>query len=55
MDKTVRNVPELNPHYEEAAMSLVLQAAEAAEAGAKQLVVLSTDTDILVLMLLEGA
>ena len=51
IDKIVRNVPELNSPYEEADISLVLHAAEAAEAGAKRLVVLSADTDILVLML----
>ena len=51
IDKIVRNVPELNSSYEEADMSLVLQAAEAAEAGAKRLVVLSAYTDILVLVL----
>ena len=51
MDKIVHNVPELNSPYDEADMSLVLHAAEAAEAGAKRLVVLSADTEILVLML----
>ena len=51
MDTIVRNVPELNSPYEEADMSLVLHAAEAAKAGAKRPVVLSADTDILVLML----
>ena len=51
IDQIVRNVPELNSPYEEADMSIVLHAAEAAETGAKQLVVLSVDTDIRVLML----
>ena len=51
IDKIVHNVPELNSPYEEADMSLVLHAAEAAEAGAKRLVVLSVYTDILVLVL----
>ena len=52
IDKIVRNVPGLNSPYEEADISLVLHAAEAAEAGAKRLVVvLSADTDILILML----
>ena len=51
IDQILRNVPELNSPYEEADISLVLHAAEAAEAGDKQLVVLSADTDILVLML----
>ena len=51
IDKIVHNMPEHNSPYEEADMSLVLHAAEAAEAGAKRLVVLSADNDILVLML----
>ena len=51
IDKIVHNVPELNSPYEKADMSLVLHAAEEAEAGSKRLVVLSADTDILVLML----
>ena len=48
IDKIVRNVHELNSPYEEADTSLVLQAAEA---GAKRLVVLSADTDVLVPLL----
>ena len=48
IDKIARNVPELKSPYEEADTSLVLQAAEA---GAKRLVVLSADTDVLVPLL----
>ena len=51
IDKIVHNVPEVKSPYEEADMSLVLHAAEAAEAGAKRLIVLSASTDILVLMM----
>ena len=51
IDKIVHNVPELNSPYEEADVSLVLHAAEAAKAGAKRLVLLSADTDIRVLKL----
>ena len=46
--KILHNVPELNSSYEESDMSLVLHAVEAVEAGAKRLVVLFADTDILV-------
>ena len=51
INKIVHNVPELNSPYEEADVSLVLHAAEAAKAGAKRLVLLSADTDIRVLKL----
>ena len=51
IDKIVHNVPELNSSHEKADMRLVLPVTQAAEAGAKRLVVLSADTDILVLML----
>ena len=46
IDKIVHNVPELNSPYEEADVSLVLHAAEAAKAGSKRLFLLSADTDI---------
>ena len=49
--KIVHNVPELKSPYEEADVSLVLHAAEAAKAGAKRLVLLSADTDSRVLKL----